>query len=538
MAVGINYANMKLDFERVHIYPYDNTNVIVASLNEDFMLSIKSHFTLRKSNYQFSPSYKNGNWDGNIRFIWKNGLMPKGLLKECVQKLVEMNIKVKVHKSLLEPKLDIVDFEEFTRTTLLDKQETPMEPYPYQWAVAKKITENKRGVARAATSAGKTFMVAMSINYLLGKKEIDKILIIVPSVMLVVQMRENFIEEFGIDKNKVGMYMGSKKEADHPIVIATWQSLMNIKDNKFFAEYDMVVVDETHKATAGTGKTKKDRSIVGGSQIKQILDKCVNASRRIGVTGTMPTDEVDYKTVIGCTGPILIEVTAKELMDKGHITKLQIVSPLVSYDPNIVKSRMDVIKKEISKVWEDRKGELNDSDWKMIRFHAEKSFIETYIPRFKYISKLVNKRVEKNENTLILVHSIEYGENLVKILKKKVPDATYVEHICGEVPLAIREDLIKKMENNTKCVIVATMSIFGTGVSIKNLHTVIFGSTTKAKISVLQAIGRSLRKHESKECATVIDIVDELPYSQRHASERIMYYEEEGFDIRFVEVNI
>jgi superfamily II DNA or RNA helicase len=312
-----------------------------------------------------------------------------------------------------------------------------------------------------------------------------------------------------------------------------------VQDNhNYYAEG--VLVHNCHKTGSRKVDSKKDRSIVGGSQIKQILDKCTRAVRRIGVTGTLPADDVDLKTVFGCLGPLLIEVTARDLMDKGHITDLQIVTPILGYDMAVCRPMLEDIKKKIASEWAERRHPrpLTDKDMKMVRFHAERNFLESYVPRFKYMTSLVKKRLQKDENVLILVHSVEYGANLVKVLKKRLKDVTYVEHVHGEIDLDVRNNAIKTMEENTKCVIVATMSIFGTGISIKNLHTVIFGSTTKAKISVLQAIGRSLRKHESKKQATVIDIVDDLPYAQRHATERMTYYEEEGFDIKFVEVTI
>jgi superfamily II DNA or RNA helicase len=362
----INYSKMELDYEHVHIYPYDNVNVIVSSLNPEFMLQIKSHFTMKKHNYQFTPAYKNGNWDGNIRFIWKNGLMPRGLLKDCVLALKQMNIPVKVDKSLIPKKTNIDDLQEISNE-MFDKQEVRMEPYPYQWNVIKKIVKNERGIARAATSAGKTYITAVALNYLFEKKEVEKVLVIVPSIMLVVQMKENFVEEYGISKHMVGMFMGSVKELGREITIATWQSLSNIEDSSIFKMFDMVVVDECHKLTKGNGSSKKERSLSGGSQIKKILDKCKNAKRRIGVTGTMPTDEVDKTTLIGCLGPVMIEVTAKELMDKGHVTQLQIVCPIIQYDKEMIKGQMDYIKREISEEWQNRKGEFTESDWKLIR---------------------------------------------------------------------------------------------------------------------------------------------------------------------------
>ncbi|HBB3023730.1 TPA: UvsW helicase, partial [Escherichia coli] len=78
--------------------------------------------------------------------------------------------------------------------------------------------------------------------------------------------------------------------------------------------------------------------------------------------------------------------------------------------------------------------------------------------------------------------------------------------------------------------------VFSTGVSIKNLHHVIFGHPVKESTIVRQSIGRALRKHGSKDIATVWDLIDHLcifgrngkikhkNYAVKHALERIRYY--------------
>ena len=47
-----------------------------------------------------------------------------------------------------------------------------------------------------------------------------------------------------------------------------------------------------------------------------------------------------------------------------------------------------------------------------------------------------------------------------------------------------------------------------TGVSIKNLHNIIFAEGFKAEQRIIQSIGRSLRLHDSKEIASIFDLVD------------------------------
>ena len=44
------------------------------------------------------------------------------------------------------------------------------------------------------------------------------------------------------------------------------------------------------------------------------------------------------------------------------------------------------------------------------------------------------------------------------------------------------------VNENKKCVIVATYGVFSTGISIKRLHDVVFGSAGKSKIKTLQPL--------------------------------------------------
>lgn len=80
-----------------------------------------------------------------------------------------------------------------------------------------------------------------------------------------------------------------------------------------------------------------------------------------------------------------------------------------------------------------------------------------------------------------------------------------------------------------------------TGVNIKKLHHVIFGSSYKSKIKILQSIGRGLRLHESKRKLKVWDVIDDLRwvnsrkkltsnYLFKHFEKRLEYYKQKKFD--------
>ena len=88
------------------------------------------------------------------------------------------------------------------------------------------------------------------------------------------------------------------------------------------------------------------------------------------------------------------------------------------------------------------------------------------------------------------------------------------------------------MEETHGVVCIAISKIFSTGISIKNLHNVVFAAIGKARIKIIQSIGRSLRLHHTKEIATIFDIADScLTYGHKHFEERKRLYECENIPL-------
>ena len=123
---------------------------------------------------------------------------------------------------------------------------------------------------------------------------------------------------------------------------------LEVKDNhNYFVEG--CLVHNCHKSGHGSSTEKGSKSREApGTKIRKILDKCKNADWRFGLTGTMPDEKVDYYTIVGGIGPVVIEVKANDLMEAGHVAKLQIVIPYISYkDKDHVKHEIKRYEEEI-----------------------------------------------------------------------------------------------------------------------------------------------------------------------------------------------
>lgn len=528
--IDIDYSELDLSYDKVTVIPVDNTYMLLASKNPETMEGLRNHFSMKPKGFQFFPQYKNGSWDGKIRLMKTNGLLPRGLLGDLKETLKAWNVGIDILDGIEDEKVDISNVRNIIRKELVSK--TGMEPWEHQWKVVEDVIANKRCIARSATSSGKSYMQAMTFKYLHHCAYVSKTLMIVPKVDLVVQMQRDAIE-YGIDPDDIGLYFGQVKDEGKPLTIATWQSLQVIEDNEYFEQFDMVIVDECHGAGSGSKSSKKKRA-AGGTKIKQILDMCVNAEWRFGFTGTMPDERLDQLTIIGAIGPIVTEVNAADLMREGKVSKLKIVVPFLEYDKKIVTAKTNKILYEQGIDENTPKEDIPAT----ARFNAEKNFLENYLPRIKYIGKLCKNFTKKNQNVLLLVNTVEYGERLRKALEFIVKDANLVTYIHGQVPVAERTKILERLEKDTKCIVIATTSLFSTGISVKNLHGLIMTSMGKSKISSLQSIGRTLRLHSSKSVAKVIDLVDNLKYASKHAQERLQYYANEEFDVDIVETRL
>ena len=109
--------------------------------------------------------------------------------------------------------------------------------------------------------------------------------------------------------------------------------------------------------------------------------------------------------------------------------------------------------------------------------------------------------------------------------------------IRGSVEIDDREKYKKLLEEEDNHVCIAISKIFSTGINIKNLHYILFASAGKAKIKLIQSIGRGVRLHENKNKLFIFDIADNLLYGAKHLRRRKEIYEEEGFNTTTKEFN-
>ena len=123
-------------------------------------------------------------------------------------------------------------------------------------------------------------------------------------------------------------------------------------------------------------------------------------------------------------------------------------------------------------------------------------------------------------------------------------------YIDGSVPVGERESIREQMEESDGVVLVGSFGVLSEGTNIKRVHNLIFASSYKSEIKVLQSLGRSLRLWNDKEYATLFDIVDDMKLIDKsnkihytnstmsHGKKRYQIYKQQNFPIETIEYNI
>lgn len=451
----------------------------------DYLGEVRTHFSVKNEAARFANRYGN-------RFLPSRlyAITPTGRFDVCLFFEIQKFLKEYYN----EEKIDIQ--HEFVQAVVPGKFNNVyknikelcklnLELRDYQEDTVWKCIKNGRGVVMLATGGGKTLIIATLVGTLHQNKAFNKALIIVPNLGLVEQTYNDFIDykaQFSYSK-----WTGSHNLNPHTDVIIANLGILQSKktDLSILQQIDLLVIDEVHM-------TRK------GNQINKLIEN-IKTNHKYGFTGTLPEDPLDQWNIIGKIGPVITEKSSYELRQKKVISPVTALVLEVNY-----KTKPAIT------------GAEN-------RYREELEFLFFNEYRNKIMLNFTKK---VNKNTLILVDYIRHGEQLYNVLKNNTDKKVYF--VSGSVEIEDRERIRKIMEYKDNVICIAISKIFSTGINIKNLHYIIFAGGGKAKIKILQSIGRGLRLHHNKQQLYIVDFADQLQYGIRHYRKRLEFYEQEN----------
>jgi superfamily II DNA or RNA helicase len=446
-------------------------------------------------------------WDGKVRlFNLKDRTLPFGLYPDLLKWALTQNIKV-IETSQVMPTVPLTDeeIEEFA----MDKLSLPFEPRDYQVNSTIEALRIGRRLIISPTGSGKSLIMHIITQYLEREMGFKNILIVVPTVSLVTQLKSDFTEyavnDEEFDPDNILLVPNAKKIKWDPtknITITTWQSMMSVVKGEdaeeFFSKYEALLVDEVHTMAANVAK--------------EIALMCSHTPVKIGMTGTLSNTKSGELALKGLFGAPYHTTTTADLIEDGTLTDVKIKAIQVTHEGLVDK----------------------------MNYHSEIEYIRNSTVRNQFICKLANK-VSDTGNTLILYQNLDQGQYLFDWLVANTTNKS-VFFINGAAKADAREESRKFTDANDDVIIVASYQLMSTGVNIKNLHNLILASPTKSMIRLLQSVGRTLRKHESKDQAVVYDLYDVLTYRKKsdksfgvsHFTERYKIYNQAKLSVDLI----
>ena len=358
---------------------------------------------------------------------------------------------------------------------------------PYQKSVLRSIgILHKRGVIVAPTGAGKSILIGGIIQKL---NVPYKTLIVVPTTDILMQLRTNFIDWFGL--RRVGQIGNSVIQVDN-VTVALYQSLDKVRFSP--NEIKLLIVDEVHR----------------------INDSIINALNIMGKS-------IWYRFGLTATPQLIDKNPEKTLQVNGFI------GPIIrTVEDEQVESR--VIPAKVH----------------MFRYFNSAPIGETYQKSLKH-DILLNK----TRNTLFIKAvkklALDHGKTAL-ILLDEVAQLKQLYQIAIDMGLKpgvahgrqdkMLNEYVKQELNNRRINLVIATQVFGMGTNIPTVDCIALASSRKSEIDTLQKIGRGRRRTQHKDELIVIDSIDQLRSSLRHhkhfytySLERMGIYKEKGWEV-------
>lgn len=467
-------------------------------------------FSFMAPNFKYSPKFKSGVWDGKIRlFNQRNKQIYKGLIETVFKFAKQRNYEISVNPCLrITTPISLDATKEIVKCQSI---KSSISVRDYQFDALKYAFSTKRAILVAATSAGKSLMI-----YSLLRKWQDegrKTILIVPNLNLVKQMYSDFIDyssenDWDTTENVYTLYSGQERVFDKPICISTWQTLLSMQKNdpRKFIEvtntYDCLIGDEAHQLKS--------------TEVSKVLEGFTKTEYRIGTTGTLDGIQINTLTLTGLFGTPYKVVTAKELIDQGYATDVEIRIMVLKHPEHVRKAM------------------------KNMDYHTEVKILKGLEARNNFIASLANAC---SGNTLILYNHVKTHGNLIheclqKLTKKKV------YYIHGGVEADEREEIRQIVEKEENSIILATSSLMSTGTNIPSIANLIMTMPGRSNIRIRQSIGRGLRLKDGKLLTKVFDLADDFSFKSyknpalKQLDERIQVYSKEEFNMVVKDINL
>lgn len=359
----------------------------------------------------------------------------------------------------------------------------------YDWqkkAINNLKANNYNGIICAITGSGKS-LVGVTILQRLGKST----LIIVPTVALMQQWKDDLLKNHGYTIDDVGLYYGLVKQKKK-ITIAVINSIY--KEQGLGKEFDLLILDEIHRYAA--------------SEFQRLL---LNNTFRynIGLTATLERNDGNHKLLINKIGDVVYEYSTSNAVQDKLLNEFTIVCHgldlpkkeleyLTRLDVDI-KALMNSFGNDINRVTVAIKNGNRTAGNVLRLISKRKKFYNNSLPKVDEAIKLI---ANNNDNKIIVFG--EYTET-IDVLYRKLKNIginSYVYYSGNKETLfnlkaKDKRELLDNFRNADNGVLL-TVKALDEGLNVVDLELAICLGYNKTARQAIQRMGRILRKQDNK----------------------------------------
>ena len=444
-----------LDYESFHGTDYST----LGYHSKGYLFEFDDHreLVIGSSNITRYALLKNIEWDVSVKDYFVNGAYDDAL-KEFEEKwsateLLNAELIVK-YAQRLSYAIERWDMD-------YDLSASKIKPNYMQKKALKELNRYRAiGVNRALTIAsagsGKTYLAAFdALNF-----NPKRLLYIVHEGSILRKSLETFQEVFG--KNvSYGIYSGTSKQSDADFVFAT--NITMCKTLELFSknEFDYIIIDECHHATAETYK-----KIIGYFEPEFLL----------GLTAT--PERMDNQDVF-------------ELFDHNVPYELRLRDAIAN--DLVVPFKYFGIRDKLVDY-----GLTGNEERRMIAQMAKEDHCD-------FIAEQIEKHHPQGKlKALAFCRNVTHARMMCEALGERYHTA----YLTGRNDIGERVRAYNDLQNDAHNLeILFTVDILNEGVDIPGVNMVLFLRPTESTTIFIQQLGRGLRKYTNKEYVTVLDFI-------------------------------
>ncbi len=479
--------------------------------------AVEHALTIKHENPYFAKSYRDGHWDGLIRFYdKKNHTFPFGMITTVVTDLENAEYNYEIDGVFESPFIPSMPFKAG------DKHEgTAM--HQHQLEALRAFYEIKHGIIKVSTRGGKTWIASQAIEQVTFDYKDCNVLFMVESELLFDQAIDDISGFLKINKKNIGKIKGEVFDIKQITVamIQTIHSIEIFKDrmlNKYAKKGDTQSAAETYQQLRlekrRRNKMKKDLHAYFENVNFLIVDECHEFSNetRIATIERIEKNNCEFILFLSATpfksekpmdnlnlqkvsGPVIYEIHEQTLKERGILASDKILLFMFNHDNN-----------------------------KNINVNKDSSYGD-------YQSEIITNNERRNN---ILINVVEICrkmklKTLVLFIYKKhahqIQAVTGDIFLCSDDKMEVRKNTIKSFLRKKGDALFAS-GIFKKGLTLPEVEILINAGGGLEQSEIIQKKGRVLGVKGKKTKALIIDFIDMSKYFNEHSLSRIQVYEE------------